>query len=115
MIYTAQYRYAGQDRLDITVKGNCPAGKEFAPTWPMVMGVKNGSMTEAEYTEQYFSLLIGRYKADSETTINLVNMVSDRDLTVVCFCPNGSFCHRYLLVRYLSHNWDVQYGGERNI
>lgn len=33
---TAQYRYSGNDRLDITVKGNDPIGKIFAPTWEMV-------------------------------------------------------------------------------
>jgi len=34
-VYTAQYRYSGLDRLDITVKGQDPFGRVFAlhGTW----------------------------------------------------------------------------------
>ena len=42
MLYTAQYRYPGMDRLDITVKGQDRFGKFFAPTWNMVSGFKKG-------------------------------------------------------------------------
>lgn len=119
MLYTAQYRYPGKDRLDITVKGNCPAGKLYAPTWKMVQGVKDGTMTEEEYTGQYYGLLIERYNKLGSEMIKLVEIVQGtanmpaRDVTVVCFCPAGTFCHRHLLVQFLRHNWAVEYGGER--
>lgn len=35
-IWTAQYQYPGPHRLDITVKGQDPIGRLFAPTWDMV-------------------------------------------------------------------------------
>jgi len=119
MIYTAQYRYPGQDRLDITVKGNCPAGKLYAPTWDMVNRIKSGLLTEEGYTQEYYDLLIRRWKK-SETNrqemLTFVKMITDRDITVVCFCPRGAFCHRHLLVRFLIHNYpQVQYGGEREV
>jgi hypothetical protein len=115
MLYTAQYRYPGKDRLDITVKGNDVAGKIYAPTWQMVQGFKNKTVTEEEYTGQYYNLLIERWKTNGEEMMRLVNMVRDRDMTLVCFCPSGTFCHRYLLVEFLRHNWAVEYGGERII
>lgn len=94
-IYTAQYRYAGADRFDVTVKGQDPLGKFFAPTWNMVMGVKNGTMTEHDYVMQYAQIAV-----KALTNPDLVTKVLQRfgdEMTLVCFCKNGSFCHRYLL------------------
>ena len=113
MLYTAQYRYPGRDRLDITVKGNDPAGKLYAPTWPMVRDVKSGALPEDWYEGIYYDLLIERWKTNGAEMHRLVDMVRDRDITVVCFCPAGQFCHRHLLVKFLQHNWAVEYGGER--
>lgn len=118
MLYTAQYRYTGQDRIDITVKGNHIVGKYFAPTWQMVIDYKNNGDEEA-YTKLYYDLLIRRYCSDPnmrEVTMNLVNLFGgekDRSITVVCFCAANTFCHRYLLVKFLQHNYAVSYGGER--
>lgn len=119
MIYTAQYRYPGKDRLDITVKGNNISGKIYAPTWNMVQGVKNKTITEAEYTKQYYELLVERWNKSKEFveyTTYIVNTFGGikEDITIVCFCPSGSFCHRYLLVKFLQYNWAIEYGGERN-
>ena len=117
MLYTAQYRYAGRDRIDITVKGNDIAGKLYAPTCSMVRRYKEGTMTEAEYTKLYYDLLIQRWEnqACQEEMKNLVKITRDdgRDITVVCFCAPATFCHRYLLVRFMGHNFQVPYGGER--
>jgi hypothetical protein len=129
MLYTAQYRYPGKDRLDITVKGNCPAGKLYAPTWDMVQRIKVHNMAniqpimkvdaEEEYTGMYYNLLLERWKTHGHEMIKLVEIVQGtanmpaRDVTLVCFCPAGSFCHRHLLVKFLQHNWAVEYGGER--
>ena len=115
MIYTAQYRYSGVDRLDITVMGKWSTGKMWAPTWDMVNGVKKGTMSEIEYTQQYYELLNSRWHDTNfvEATMNLVNKVKDHDVTLVCFCPAGNFCHRTLLITWLQCNWSVLYGGER--
>lgn len=124
MLYTAQYRYPGQDRLDITVKGNNVDGKLYAPTWDIVMGVKNGTITEEEYTRRYYDMLSNKHNNDVEAakqTINLVKMVMgsenmpERDITLVCFCPANAFCHRHLLVKWLVHNFNIEkyYGGEK--
>ncbi len=125
MIYTAHYRYNGPDRVDITVKGEHIVGKLYAPTWYMVMGLKHGRINEAEYTQQYYEMLCDRFNNDDNmqtTTLNMIDMVTTgsksvghpRELTFVCFCRSGAFCHRYLLVRWLQHNWNlIKYGGER--
>lgn len=121
MIYTAQYRYSGRDRLDITIKGNDPAGRLYAPTWDMVKGIKDGTMSEESYTAEYYALLIERWRTGAKEMLKLIEIVNgtatmpERDITLVCFCPAYSFCHRYLLANFLHHNWKVGYGGERTL
>ena len=113
-VYTAQMRYPGKDRFDITVKSG---HKAFAPTWDMVMGIKNGTMTEAQYTERYRELM-------SESVHKYPGAWSDLllkgEVTLVCYCPKGAFCHRYLLVKILQYigkltDIEVIYKGEREI
>jgi len=113
MIYTAQYRYPGKDRFDITVKGNYEVGKLYAPTWSMVSGIKKGTLTHEEYTAQYYNLLIQRWAISGEEMMSIIDKARNQDVTLVCFCPANAFCHRYLLVKFLQHNWGVEYGGER--
>jgi hypothetical protein len=59
--YTAQYRYKGEDRLDITVKGKHSLGRIFAPTWDMVMGLKEGRIDWLTYCGQYSELMLKSY------------------------------------------------------
>ena len=123
MLYTAQYRYPGNDRLDITVKGNNVAGKIYAPTWEMVNKWKVAELSDEDYTSMYYDLLINRFhnmKDFKETTFKMIDMLCgtndmpERDLTLVCFCHAGSFCHRYLFVNWLTFNYpQVKYGGEK--
>ena len=113
MLYTAQYRYPGEDRFDITVKGNCQTGKLYAPTWSMVNGIKNKTLSHKDYTTQYYNLLLQRWDTHSKDILHLVNKIQNQDVTLVCFCPANSFCHRYLLVNFLQYNWTIEYGGER--
>ncbi len=108
-LYTAQYNYAGKDRLDITAKGKDPVGKVFAPAWKMVMGSKEGKITREEYTKMYHSMMLSSY----ESYRDIWEEALGRDMvTIVCFCKAGSFCHRYLLAKYCSKLGAV-YLGER--
>jgi len=118
MIYTAQHGIAGLDVIDITVKGNHVVGKYFAPTWDMVMDYKRTG-DEAKYTKLYYDLLIHRYNTDPGMVEVLHNMVRlfggehDRSITLTCYCKRNTFCHRYLLIRFLEYNYKIHYGGER--
>jgi uncharacterized protein YeaO (DUF488 family) len=108
-VWTAQYNYKGRDRLDITVKGNDPLGKYFAPTWEMVWGYKLGKITEEEYTKKYKTLMFLSYKEHKDKWEELL---SKEEVTLVCFCAPGKFCHRTVLAEALSA-FNVEYIGER--
>lgn len=108
-LYTAQYRYSGYDRLDITVKGKDPIGKVFAPTWKMVMGVKEDKISWDKYCLMYHDLMRKSYQNNREIWNKVL---AKKDVTIVCFCPKDSLCHRYLLVEYFEKLGAI-YLGER--
>lgn len=107
MIYTSNYRYDGPNRIDITVKGNSKEWKPFAPTWNMVMGVKNGALSEQGYVEQYLRLI------DKVPHVTWDAILKYDYVVFICFCPKDAFCHRNILTRYIINNTNdrVIYGG----
>ena len=108
MLYTANIKYRGADRIDITVKsGEGIIGQLLAPTWDMVMQYKRTG-DQKVYTDAYYSLVISRFKYDDlpETKIlrTMVTHAMVDDVTLVCYCKPGDFCHRTLAVRLIDHN-----------
>ena len=106
-IYTAQYRYSGAHRLDITVKGNDPIGKVFAPTWDMVMAHKKFGNDEI-YINAYRSMMINAFVHNKDAWDNILGR---KYVVLVCFCAAGKFCHRILLAEYFA-KCGASYQGE---
>ena len=107
-IYTSHYRYAGPNRIDITVKGKHPDWRTFAlHTWDMVMGIKKGTMSESEYIRFYLDIL---YKVPAGVWDKLLQ---HEEVVFVCFCNKDSFCHRNILTQVIlkTLNGRVNYGG----
>ena len=104
IIRTARYDYGGGDRLDITVKGDDDTGKILAPTWEMVRGVKNGTMSHNEYTKRYTDILFN--VPDGYVT----ELLKRSSITLVCFCKPYTFCHRYLAAIFLDIKGGVYMG-----
>jgi hypothetical protein len=115
-IYTAHYRYSGPDRVDITVKGQDRNWKQFAPTWNMVMGVKNGTMSEQEYIDLYSPSLDRRTVIGDVSGPTWHKLLQMETATFVCFCPEGAFCHRNILLNYILGvmRGRIVYGGWRS-
>jgi uncharacterized protein YeaO (DUF488 family) len=107
MLYTAQYRYAGIDRYDITSKR---AGI-FSPTWSMVSNYKDTGDTEV-YTSIYLEMMRESYRNHSGLWQEMVDMSTRADITLVCYCRSGEFCHRVLLAEMLQ-KCGANYKGER--
>jgi len=97
-LFTAQYRYNGPDRLDITIKGKDSIGQYFAPSWEMVMKTKKETLSPDEYTQQYVERMRESYREHREIWDNVL---SRERVVLVCFCPSKSFCHRYILADLL--------------
>lgn len=84
--------------MDTSVKSGFSV---FRPTWDMVMGVKSGEITEAEYTRLYHEHMNHSWKTDRAKW--LATIESTEPLAIGCMCryknEDGSvqFCHRHLL------------------
>ncbi len=105
--WTAQYRYPGPNRLDITVKGQDPVGSYWAPTWDMVMDHKKTGDDQA-YIKKYHDKIMYMINQQPSCWEDLLNK---DQVVLVCFCPAGAFCHRNLLTYYLK-NHGAEYMGE---
>ena len=93
--------------LDTTVK---TGDKRLAPNWDIVMGVKNGTITEAQYTTEYLAILNQSWNDHPDF---FKWLYSHEVLAVGCYCRAGVFCHRHLLVSFLKERGkDVRYFGE---
>ncbi len=107
-IYTVQIAVAGKlgltkdhRYLDITVRSG---DRIFAPTWKMVMGVKQSRMSEEEYTHEYSEMMRVSYQDNSQRWDEILNM---EEVILSCYCRADLFCHRYLLKDMM-----VKFGGE---
>ncbi len=107
-VWTAQYRYAGLDRLDITVK---TGEVTFQPNWDIVLGLKNHRIDQEQYTWQYKNLMDKSRKTFPD---RWKEILARDEVTLVCFCPAGAFCHRVLLAKMLEE-MGAQYMGERSL
>lgn len=99
--------------IDTTVKSaSCQLGRALAPTWTMVLGYKDKSVSEELYSQQYGDILSNvshdllsafkRAEFDKKVT----------DVVVTCYCGKGVFCHRHLTARWLSQTLGLEFGWE---
>lgn len=101
-----QLRGLGIPLMDTTVKSG---DKRLAPTWAMVLGIKRGILSKADYAAQYRELLEASYQAHPKFWQIL--LASD-SIAFGCYCKPGQFCHRYLLVKFLKTLQPLEYRGE---
>lgn len=94
-LYTAQIRYSGDDRLDITVKSGDGV---FAPTWDMVMGHKNHFISDDEYKKKHIELMRMSRK---NNPLRWQEIMNKEKIVLTCYCSAGKFCHRILLAKML--------------
>ena len=111
-LYTAQMRYSGKDRLDITVKSATGEARLVAPTWGMVNAFKSGKINERQYIKLYDAIL---ERNGNEFTKWLQTEWPHDTVTFVCYCPAYTFCHRRLLAGWIQDEfgWPFVYIAER--
>lgn len=83
--------------MDTTVKSGYSI---FAPTWDMVLGIKNNSMDEDTYSRLYRDMLVKSWKENRQKWMDFLQ--SDDQFALACYCKAGVFCHRHLLVKFLN-------------
>ena len=92
--------------LDTTVKSGYA---QVAPTWEMVLGSKDGTVSEENYTRQYYDILDYSRRVNPNFWASLLRL---EKVALGCYCARGKFCHRHLLVEYLGRITTVNYVAE---
>lgn len=94
---------AGCVCLDVTVKLSTGIGRLFAPTWDMVCGVKGGLMPVASYSSRYRDIYLAAQVSGAVDRLLSLAEGCER-MVLLCFCPDGRFCHTGLLCDWLSEH-----------
>ena len=69
----------------------------LAPPWSIIMGLKRGDLTEADYTLVYMAQLD---RVPTQVWKALADQATNGVVTIVCYCPDGAFCHTYLIIDF---------------
>ena len=80
------------EMVDTTVKSG---ESMFAPTWDMVLGHKNKTVSDEEYTRLYRQRMIESWKANRPQWEAFLRRTEPA--AIACYCRVGVFCHRLLL------------------
>lgn len=114
-IQMARHRSVDKEKmlfLDTTVKSGA---KFLAPKWEMVMGHKQGTVSDEEYTKQFLEMMVQSQTNHPDKWNALFE--EQRPIVFACYCSALAFCHRYLLISILSeyalkHHYSFEYLGE---
>jgi len=71
----------------------------LVPRKDMVWGYRYHGLSEQDYTTQYFKLLSDRW---NDVRTWLKSLSNDEDITLLCYCREGQFCHRTLIKRVIN-------------
>ena len=100
-LYTSNYARNGKhmDAVAISIRapwwyGNRRTYPALAPTWDMVLGVKNGTMTQDEYTVEFKKILA---KLDPQ---DVANELGDGAI-MLCYESPNDFCHRHIVAEWM--------------
>jgi uncharacterized protein YeaO (DUF488 family) len=107
-IFTSKIgKWHGPNGLDITVKGQDLLGKIFAPTWDMVMGLKQNSISRENYLVLYNQILAQIPHKHPNKLRQILNM---NTVVLLCYCNHWAFCHRNIAADWLVR----EYGALKN-
>lgn len=104
MIILRRAQIGKSEGLDVTVKSAPEWLMPLTPTWHMVWAHKQGRMTDAEYEKSYYQIL-DRIPMHVITKLVEYARGHSNQITFLCYCRNGAFCHTYLLCSYLARNY----------
>lgn len=117
MIYTSNYARKSKEPNAFAISRKPPDWYQgqtlefLAPTWEIIMAIKNGQIDEAEYTKQYIELLHER----RITPKGLLDALP-AECYLLCYEPPGDFCHRRVLAEWVYHHtgfWIPEWKNEK--
>ena len=99
-LYTSNYARNGKHMKAVAISIRPPhwyKGKSYlalVPTWDIVLGIKNKTITQDEYTEAYNKILS---KLNPHT---VANELGDGAI-MLCYESPNDFCHRHIVSEWM--------------
>lgn len=103
--------YIKNDLIPITICGKAPQWyngiqyKKLAPSWDIYSKYKEGLYTTADYTQHFNDERLSLLKKENVVS-ELCKLSNDHNIVLLCYEKPGKFCHRHIVVKWLS---DIQY------
>ncbi|MEQ1843973.1 MAG: hypothetical protein ABL983_00165 [Nitrospira sp.] len=89
----------GRPGIDTTVKSAQGIWRAFAPQYPMVMGHKAGTISDAQYIAHYEPIL-------ARVPALVWDTLAERETQcLLCYCRDHAFCHSHLIIAYAVNRW----------
>lgn len=101
-MFTSYYAKHANNRNAVAISIRPPTwyvGKTYpllAPTWDLVKGIHSGRISEAEYTQEYMSLIKRRGVSPYKILSNL-----GEDAILLCYELPTEFCHRHIIAAWM--------------
>lgn len=70
--------------------------RELAPTKELVQSYKHGKITQAQFTTRFLKQM-STDETSKQTIQTLAKLAKKTNVTLLCYEPDGEFCHRHLL------------------
>ncbi len=108
-ITTSNYATRGEYTNSYAISVRPPVwykGKSFpllAPTWEMVMGIRDGLINEEQYSTMFFSHLLKK-----GTTADKVLEILPSNACLLCYEPGFTFCHRRLVALWIENETGIK-------
>lgn len=77
-----------------------PRFVHLMPPWETVMGLKRGTLDEEHFAIRYYQQLGSPDSTPSFKALHLVGRHALGTVRLLCFCPDGKFCHTHLCIAY---------------
>lgn len=97
---------SGIELIDTTVKSGF---LQLAPRWDMVLGHKQGTVSDQAYTQMYLEILNFWWDEDP---MFFEQLQTKPRIALGCYCRSGVFCHRHLLKTFLCNAFGATDKGE---
>lgn len=93
----------------ITPKGcKCGEIKDLAPSWELLKGYKDGTVTCGEYTSKYWQMLSSK---DVEILLKekLITLTpEEKGIVLLCYEKKPEDCHRSILASYCNQKFNMK-------
>jgi uncharacterized protein len=108
-IYIAQYSEVKYDKTicPISISPDVPAGWNgqslavFFPPANLKSQFKSGNVSTVDYTNAYESMILNKLN-QKDIIEQLFKLCSPKDVVICCWGTEDTFCHRYLVARWLN-------------